>query len=86
MVQINIQCVQSTDYTMLSLINDVCGFQYSDGIKLCICCDESFAPTVLSCKLSLSSRVIETTGFAGKAEVQPGASVGITCLDTQCRK
>lgn len=35
---------------------------------------------------SLSSRVIGTAGFAGRAEVQPGASVGITCLDTQCRK
>lgn len=51
MVQINIQCVQSTDCTMLSLINDLCKFQCSDGIKLCIWCDESFVPTGVSCKL-----------------------------------
>lgn len=74
MVQINTECVQSTDYTVLSLINDLCRFQYSHGIKLHNWCDESFAPTGLSCKLEF---VIGTTGFAGKAEVQPGASVGI---------
>lgn len=51
MVQINIHCVQSTDYTMLSLSNDLGRFQYSDGINLCVWCDVSFAPTGLSCKL-----------------------------------
>lgn len=77
MVQINIQCVQSIDYTILGLMN--VQVSVSDAIKFCIWCDESFAPTGLSCKLEC---VIGTTGFAGKAEVQPGASVGIRCLDS----
>lgn len=84
MVQINIQCVQSTDYTMLSLINDLCRFQYSDGIKICIWCDKSFVPTGLSCKLDFVIKGHRTIGFAGKAK--SGASVGIPCLDIQCRK
>lgn len=72
MAQINIQGVQSTDYTMLSLINDLCKFQYSDGIKLCIWCDESLAPTGLSCKPEFVIKGHRTTGVAGKAEVQSG--------------
>lgn len=72
---------QSIDYTVLGLIN--VQVSVSDAVKLCTWCDESFAPTGLPCKPEF---VIGTSGFAGKAEVQPEASVGITCLATQCRE
>lgn len=84
MVQINIQRAQSTDYTML--INDLCRFQFSDSIKYVFGVRKALLPLDFSCKLEFVIEGHRTAGFAGKAEVQPGASVGITCLDSQCRK
>lgn len=56
--------VQSTDYTVLNLINGLYRFQYSDGVKLHIWCDENFVPTDVLYELDFSGEVFTIKGHA----------------------
>lgn len=47
---------------MLNLINDLYRFQYRDGVKLHIWCDENFVPTDVLYELDFSGEVFTIKG------------------------
>ena len=58
----DVQYVQSTDYTVPNLIDDLYTFQYSDSVELHIWCDENFVPTDVFSKLDFSGEVFIIKG------------------------